>query len=183
MERVTQAEAARALGVNRSTVSRWVKKHPALADESGMVAITELRSHQVNTLNPGQQTKSAASPAADNAAPAPKAGEAATPVAPSLNDHRSRREQALADAAELDLAERLQKTLRRDHVDGAVVEAAEIMKSRAAQLTRDTAERLARIEDVREMQTELEEIIREIFAAGFDALTAAIDPEPEANAA
>ena len=52
MERVTQAEAARTLGMHKSTVTRWVQKHPALLDDAGLVSIDDLRRHRDETVNP-----------------------------------------------------------------------------------------------------------------------------------
>lgn len=166
MERVTQAEAARQLDVNRSTISRWVKQHPALADESGQVDLDQLRRHRETQIHPGNQTKAKASA---SGAAKPRAGRAAVRPA-ALNDHRARREEANATAAELDLADRLKLTLRREDVESAAADAGEAIKQRAFQLVRDKAEALSRIEDVREMEKALEEMMRDLLSTGARAL-------------
>ena len=164
MERVTQAEAARQLDVNRSTISRWVKQHPALADAAGRVDLDQVRQHREATIHPGNQTKTKAAPL-----PSKKAGRAVV-APPALNDHRARKEQANAAAAELDLADRLKLTLRREDVESAAADAGEAIKQRAFQLVRDKAEVLSRIEDVREMEKALEEMMRDLLATGARAL-------------
>lgn len=180
MTRVTQAEAARQLDVNRSTVSRWVKRNPALADEAGSVLVDELRQFSLSVLNPGNQTRGAADVTATPASMdrAPVSSE------PNLNDHRTRREAATAMEAELDLAERLTMTLRRDEVEAAAADAGEVMRQVAGQIVRESAERMARIDDVREMERALDAMMREVLSKGAAALRkmAAGHPGDEAAA-
>ena len=102
---------------------------------------------------------------ADNARPPRRKAEPGT----SLNDHRSRTEAAKAQTAELDLADRLRMTLRRDDVERAAADAGETLKQVAAQIVRDRAERLSRIEDVREMERALDELVTELLSAGARA--------------
>lgn len=163
-DRVTRAEAARQLDINRSTLSLWCVKHPALLDADGKVSIAELKEHRETVINPKLQTKKAA-----------KKDEKPTssPGNVSLNDHRSRRESALADATELDLADRLGMTLRRDQVEAAVAEAAELMKQSAAQMCRDKSEAFALIDDQRAMETALNEMMRQFLTEAANALAAA----------
>lgn len=174
MARVTRAAAARELGVNKSTVKRWCDKHPALMDERGMVDVDELREHRDTVINPGLQTAGRA--ITEDPAPA-RVSE------PGLNAHRSRREKATADSAELDLADRLGKTMRRADVESAVGEAAALLRETAAQIARDRAERLARIDDVRAMEAELEDMTRAMLAEGARFLEEAVKGESESDAA
>lgn len=179
-DRVSQAEAARVLGVNRSTVSRWCKAHPALVDADRLVSISELEDHRAALINPKLQTRGAA--ASSEPKPAPAA--AAAPVqGMSLNQDRARVEAVKADSAELDLAERLRQTLRRDEVEAAIADTGEKMKQAAAQLARDRAEALTRIEDVREMEIALQEMTRAIFESLVLTLGNGIAQDGHDNAA
>ena len=178
MTRVTRAEAARRLGVHKSTIKRWCDKHPALIGPDGLVDPEEIRAHYETVAHPGLQARRGrpAEAAPDPVQP-PREGAA------TLNDHRSRSEKAKADSAELDLAERLGQTLRRDQVEAAVAEAAEILRQAAGQAARDAAERLARIEDVREMEVALDAMVREVLSEGARALEAALAEDSPADAA
>lgn len=100
-----------------------------------------------------------------------------------MNDHKTRRERAMADDAELDLAERLGVTLQRREVESAVAEAAELLKQTATQMIRDRAEILTKIEDVREMERALDELFREAMETGTAALTDAVAEREAADAA
>ena len=171
MGRTSRAQAARELGLDKATITRWCQKHPALLDENGLVSVEELREHRLTVVNPKLQTRvsSQAAPAVETAA------IPATPdqAGPSLNDHRTRKERAQADDAELDLAERLGLTLRREDVERAIAEAGDVMRKTAAQMVRDRAERLSVIDDARAMERALEDMMRDLLAATSAALSEA----------
>lgn len=173
MQRVTRAEAARELELDRATVTRWVQKNPALIDGNGLVSVDELRQHRDQIVNPKLQTRIGSQGAA--AAPGPDRH--------SLNDSRNRTETVKAHLAELELAEKLGLTLRRDDVEAAVAAASEVMKQTAMSLARDRAEQLARIGDVREMERALEQMMRDLLAKGAQALTLASAGSDQVNAA
>jgi hypothetical protein len=179
-DRVTRAEAARVLGLDKSTITRWVQSHPALLDDAGRVSVDEMRRHRDTVINVKLQTRGAGDQASlvPSGRPAPRAPAAA----PSINDHRSRTEAARAETAELDLAERLGRTLWREDVEKAVIDAAEVLQKLAGQLARDQAERLARIDDVRAMERALEDLMRALLTEGARALTEAADGEALAHA-
>ncbi|MDH2325994.1 hypothetical protein QCN27_03845 [Cereibacter sp. SYSU M97828] len=175
MERVTRAQAAQELNLNKSTITRWVQQHPALIDDNGLVDLEELREHRDTVVNPKLQTRSRGA-----AAPAVSKGQQ---LGNLLNDSRTRNETAKAIGAELDLAERLKMTLRRRDVEASIAAAGEVMKQGAAALAKDRAEAMARITDVRTMERALEDLMRELLAAGADALADAVRVEDEADAA
>lgn len=152
---VTRADAARELGVNRATITRWVQKHPALLGEENLVNVAQLRQHRDQVVNPKLQTRGAAS------------------AGPSLNDARSRSESAKAGSAELDLADRLRLTLRRDDVEAAVAAAGDALRAAAFQMAREKAEALAMISDVREMERALDDMMRELLLTASQQLTLA----------
>lgn len=172
MERVTRAKAARLLGVDKSTMTRWVQHHPALLGDDGLVDLQQLRQHRDTVINPKLQTRKAATGIAA-AAPAP--------AGPNLNLHRERGEYAKAVNQELDLAERLKLTLVRAEVESAVKDAGEALRRTAATIARDEAEKLARIEDPRQMERALDDLMRKVLAAGSAALIKALSDSQAAD--
>jgi hypothetical protein len=170
LARMTRAEAAMRLGVHKSTIKRWCDKHPSLIQEDGLVDLGELERHRAEHAHPGLQTRMGHQPA-----PMQTQG--------TLNDHRERNEKARAETAELDLAERLGLTLRRDEVEAAIAEAAEIMKQTAMQLARDNAERLSLIDDAREMDQALTDMVHQMLTRGAAAIAVRIGQEQDADAA
>ena len=177
-QRITRSEAAQSLGVNKSTITRWVQKHPALLDENGRVSLEELKRHRDTVVNPALQTRGVS-----GSGEPPMAPPAAQAPAASMNDHRARKEEVRAAEAELDLAERVKATLRRSDVEQAISEAAELLRQRAMRLVRDRAEHLARIDDVRAMEAALGEMMEEYLVAASDDLSAAVTDEAEFDAA
>ncbi|HMO72642.1 MAG TPA: hypothetical protein PKC84_13550 [Paracoccaceae bacterium] len=169
-ERVTRAEAARRLNIDRSTVTRLVKAHPALLDDAGHVCPDEIARQRDAVLNPALQTR--LGPQAGRAGGAPAVAAA---TGPTLNDSRTRAETAKAEQAELDLAERLGLTLDRRQVEDCLASAGQMLGQRQEQDLRAHAERLARIDDTREMERALRALFdaqREAFAQAL-ALAAA----------
>lgn len=171
MDRVTRADAARQIGVNKGTISRWIQKHPALLGDDGLVSVEELTRHRDQVVNPALQTKGTAS------------ADRQENQGPSLNDHRSRKERAVAYDAELDLADRLKLTLLREDVERSVAEAGEMIRQKASQISRDRAEKLARIDDVRAMEKALDDMMTDLFIAASKALEKSALTDGDANAA
>lgn len=154
--RVSMAEAARLLGVNKSTIKRWCDKHPALKDAVGLVDVGEMREHRDQVANPLLQTRGPAAGEAPSREAAPR-GE--------LMGHRARSERAKAEEAELDLAARLSLTLERGRVEAALDDAGVVLRRTAAASIRAHAERMVRIRDVREMELVLERLVDEAILA------------------
>ena len=157
MKRVRQSEAARRLGVNRSTVSRWVKRNPDLEDQDGFVSIEELSEFRNSIVNPIMRSD-------------PLASSTPTKSVTSLNDHRARREEARAELEELQLAEKRSLILRRSDVEAKLAAAGTFLRQHASHLARDHSERLALISDVREMERALDGMMRDFLAAAARAL-------------
>lgn len=185
MERVTRAKAARLLGVDKSTMTRWVQHHPALLGDDGLVDLQQLRQHRDTVINPKLQTRKAARPrpagAEEGGAATGIAAAAPAPAGPNLNLHRERGEYAKAVNQELDLAERLKLTLVRAEVESAVKDAGEALRRTAATIARDEAEKLARIEDPRQMERALDDLMRKVLAAGSAALIKALSDSQAAD--
>lgn len=161
MDRVTRAEAARALALDRATITRLVQKNPALLDDEGRVSLSEVRELRDATVNPKLQTRGRSEEGA------------ARSQAPHLNDTRARTETAKAETAELDLAERLGMTLRRDDVEAAIAAAGDQLRQTAFQMARDRAELIATAKDVREAEKLLDAFVRDLLEAAANALTLA----------
>lgn len=159
-ERVTRAEAARRLGIDRATVTRLVQKNPALLDDDGRVDCDQLAQLRTDTLHPGLQTRLGRQAAAADAV---RSG-------PTLNDSRTRAETAKAETAELELAARLGLTLNRRDVEDCLASAAQMLAQRQEQDLRAHAERLARIDDTRAM----EQALRALFDAQREAFAQAL---------
>lgn len=172
---MTRAEAARMLSINKSTLTRWIEKHPALLGDDGLVDLTELREHRDAVANPKLQTRGpvARGQAQETEAPGRSSGAAA------VNDHRARGEAAKAITAELDLATRLKLTLVRADVESQIAQAGEVLKRKAAELAKDKAESLARIEDPRAMERALDELMRQLLDQGASALVLAMGSPPD----
>lgn len=179
MDRVTRAAAARELGLNKATVTRWVQKHPALLDELGHVSIEDLRQHRDTVINVKLQTRG---PSLVAMAPSREPRLAPEAPVPTMNSHRVRTEAAKAETAELDLADRLGQTLWRKDVEAAVVQAADILQQKAGQLVRERAEGLVKINDVRAMERALDDLMRELLDAGAKALAVAAEDAALARA-
>lgn len=88
---------------------------------------------------------------------------------------RFRSDRAKAEMAEMDLAERQAKTLRRSDVEAALAKAKDILRIAAFSLARDRAEGLTRISDPREMERALEDLMRDLLQHGVNALSEAAD--------
>ena len=171
-ERVSRAEAARQIGVDKATITRLVKANPALLDDAGQVSVSEIASLRQATVNPKLQTRTGKRP------------QMPEDIAPSgLNQSRGRAEAVKAEMAEMDLAERLGRTLRRDDVEAAVAAAGNLLRQNAFAVARDRAELLARIDDPREMERALEDLMREVLEKGVQALSLAATPSEVASAA
>ena len=176
MVRVTRADAARELGLNRSTLTRWCGKHPSLVDDQGLVSVEELREHRQTVVNPALQTRGGEGAAGQ--------GQSASETAMSnLNTDRARRERSRADLEELQLAEKMGQTLRRDGVEAALQGAAETIRQTGTQIVRDNAEKLARMDDARAVEVHLDEMMRQLQARASAALMAAVETEADAHAA
>lgn len=159
------------LNINRSTLTRWIEKHPALLDDDGLVDPAQLQEHRDAVANPKLQTRGNPIRITERSGPAdPAAGKVA------LNDHRARGEAAKAITAELDLADRLKMTLERAKVEAEIAAAGEILKRKASEIAKDRAEPLSRIDDPRAMERALEDLMHRLLEQGAKALILAMSP-------
>ena len=160
-DRVTRAAAARALGVDRATITRICKAHPSLLDDAGRVIAAEIDQLRRATVNPALATRAKDAPAS------------------TLNATRERSETAKAAVMELDLAERLGLTLQVSDVQQQVMAAGQAFNQACAHLARDRAEALALITDTREMERAIEDLLnhlRDQLAQGLTLAAASTGP-------
>ncbi len=170
-------DAARALELSHSTVSRYVKRYPELDHGNGgrpLVDVAELRQHRIDNLNVGQ-VEEAVRPAAPAlrqtvaGTPAPAEPNGSGPAA-IYNSERARREAANATKAELELAEKLGQVTSIQEVETAVFEAGQLLRDSLETRNMQLAERLARMDDPLAIQALLDEqdlTLLKDFASGL----------------
>ncbi len=141
--------------------------------DDGLVSVTEIAQLRQAVVNPKMQTRTGKQ----------AAGAAPGGMVEALNGARGRSEAAKAQMAEMDLAERLGRTLRRDDVEAAVAAAGNLLRQNAFAIAIARAEVMARIDDVREMERALEDLMREVLDKGVQALSLAAAPSEVTSAA
>jgi len=177
MPRVTRAEIARQLNVSPSTVTQWIKRYPHLDSADKTVDVDDFMKHRRQVLQPG---RSAGGKKRGDAAKRAKGQKVASDPPAGLDSYESReaailrRERAKADEAELDLAERLGRTIRADLAQAAVADATLKLRQELFRGARDHAEELSLISDPREMERALEAMLRDILETAADSLAAAV---------
>lgn len=181
----TISEAALALGLNKSTVSRYVAANPELnRADSGppKLVVAELRAHRAGHVNWAMAGNHAglAADELDLAAkdgpgdgergerhspePEPAAGRrAGAPTLPGLNRARLATETIKARNAQLDLEERLGITCERRLVEEAALELGLALHSELAARNRAIAETLAQMNDDRDIRALLDQSDRDLL--------------------
>ena len=169
--------AARALGLNASTVSRYLKDHPDLnlgSERRPMVNLEELRRHREENINAARSGSHAGrllgednGVAGANGADAANGRERPTrnqAEAPSLATARAEREAALAERARLDLDEKLAGLLVRSEVEEAFEETLQVLRRQLSDLAPRLAERLATLDTAEEAQALMETEFRGLLS-------------------
>ena len=156
--------AARALGLNASTVSRYLKDHPDLnlgSETRPKVDVEELRRHRANNTNPAHRGSYAGrlvgegngfDAAPGSAQPIPDH----TGAPPAYAASKAARESALADRARVDLDEKLGALLSRDEVEEACEEVGRLFQRELLDLAPRLAEEMLNKDDLEEIQRRLE---------------------------
>lgn len=180
MFRVTRSEAARRLGLHKSTMSRLCRDNPQLLDANGLVDVNDVLTYRQATLNPKLQTRG---PDAGGGS-----GRRTDPPlhlrsVDDLNASRARAEHARASEAELKLAERLGQTLKRSEVEAAVLEVGSLMWQRSAQVAKDQAERLAGIVEARAMEMAVLSVFNELMGTIARDLQASLSADAQQGVA
>ena len=161
--------AARALGLNASTVSRYLKDHPELNHGTATrpkIDVAELRRHREENINAARSGSHAGrllgednGVAGANGVDAANGWERPTrnqAEAPSLATARAEREAALAERARLDLDEKLAGLLVRAEVLEAFEETLQVLRRQLSDLVPRLAEKLATVGNAKEAQALME---------------------------
>ena len=158
--------AARALGLNPSTVSRYLKDHPELnrgSDTRPLVDLNELRRHRAANIDAGRSGNHAGLllgqgdgiNGANGHAQPDQAGELPT-GAPAYAAARRARESVLAERARLDLDEKVATLCVRGEIEEATAAAVQALRRRLSDLAPRLAEEIAALGEPREIQARME---------------------------
>ena len=186
-------EAARAIGVNPSTVTRYIAKYPELiASASGppkvdLARFVEHRKANVNEIKSGNHagllftaTASAAPPA--SAAPDEDDAETQQPRerrSPDYAHARTARETISARLEQIKLDEKLKLLVSRREVEDMAVEAGLAFRDGLITRNRDLADRLATMTDAIEIKSLLDQSDAQLLARIADAFERRIsDTDP-----
>jgi len=181
-ELVNVSQAARALGLSKSTVSRYLGGYPELnrgTDKRPLVDLEELRRHRADNVhlefNPagrsgpvgaGRVSDEVAESPALVAAPADPPADAPTaPARPgaTYNDARAEREAVAAQRARIELDEKLGKLVPTSEVEDGAAQAAATVQTGMMRCARELPERLAHMTDPAEIRDTLETEFRRVL--------------------
>ena len=171
--------AARVLGLSPSTISRYLKNHPELdlgGEDTPMVNVATLRAHRAANLSPAPRGRLASKLLATGEAPPPATGENASP---SYAVSKAAREAVLADRARLDLDERRALLVPRAEIETAIYDAGAVLQRDLLELGAQLSERLATMDQPREIAALLETELRRILATLASSLRADAAAENE----
>lgn len=166
-------EAARALGVSPSTISRYVSSHPELnrgTPEQPAVALEELRAHRAQNVN-GLKSRSHAGELFDDGvqdrgetAARDTAGARPTTVPKgAYSQAKAARETLAARKAQIELDQMLDRLLPRAEVDEGAAELAGVLQVGLMQLSIDLAEPLATMTEPTEISVLLDKSFRRLL--------------------
>ncbi len=153
--------AARAVGLNPSTVSRYLRDNPELnlGDEMHpRIDVAALRRHRADNTNPARRGSNAAS---------------------AYSASRAKREAVLADRAQIDLDEKRGLLVPRVEIDAAIFEAGQVLQRDLLELGAQLSERLATMDQPREIAALLETELRRVLATLAASLRADAAAEEE----
>lgn len=153
----TQADLARALGVDPALVTRYKKRGMPV---HSIDAALSWKAENVRARAGGK----AGAGKGDG-----KAGDGADkPAAGGYGDHRARREAAEADRAEILALREHERTLLREPAERAIFDAFRGLRDAGFQAMRDVAPTVRDMTEVREIQLTLEDALRQAFLS-FEA--------------
>lgn len=131
--RVHQAEAARQLGVNRSSLSRYLKEYESLVDSDGKVDVDEIRAHRdANLRVPETSARPAAAKRSDSTATRTRHSES-----------KARRAELEVERLELELAKEAGELVEAAAIVEPVIEATGLMRDKLLMPEISLGERLA----------------------------------------
>lgn len=166
--------AAAALGLSHSTISRYLQAHPEIncgTDKRPKVDLAKLREHRASTVNM-LCGKSHAGRLMDERSPVEAARDGEATTAPdggtdilSYARARAQREAAMAERALLELDEKRKLLVPREEVRDAIWDAGQHLQANLLTLSSSIAERLAAMEDPREIAALLDAEHRKVLEA------------------
>lgn len=137
-QRLKSAQAAQELGINRSSLKRYLDQYPELLGEDGKVDLEQLRQHRADNPNVADAVRKV------------EQRQAARPKADSGRTHaKSRLDETKAIQADLDLAERLNQVVDPGEVIDAISEAGNYLRDKLLAVDPILCERLAAETDPR----------------------------------
>ncbi len=168
--------AARALELSASTISRYLKDFPVLNlgnDTLPKVDLAVLRRHRLENVNPAVRGRRAAKLLGEGERH--KKG-----AAQSYAASRAARERVLARRAQIDLDARLGLLVPREEIQAAIFDAGRVLQRDLLELGAQLSERIAVMDDPREIAELLVTEHRRILAALASSLRtdAAAEEEP-----
>lgn len=183
--------AARALGKNPATISRYVAANPALNHGSTgrpKVDLEELRRHRAANLNPSRIGSHAGrllgegdqTPVATAELPPAATGAAGSP---NYLHAKAVRETVLAQRARVDLDEKRGLLVPRREIEDAIYDAGAVLQRDLLGLGPQLAERIAAMSDPREIAALMEAAYRKVLATLAASLRTKAAAEEEAHAA
>jgi len=195
-------EAATDLGLNASTVSRYLKDHPELnrASEGSkrpLVDPAELKAHRAQNVNGAMAGNHAGilfdetaladaddPPPAESPSGALGTGVRNPPARPPLYAKaKGAREAILAREAQLRLEEKLGRAVSKSTVEDAGFELGQLIQASLAERNRQLAEELVNQDDPRELRAALEASDRKLLVKLADELDRRLNPASEAEGA
>lgn len=162
------SEAAGELGCNKSSISRFLAKNPDVAVRRN--AAGQVVSVDYTALVMARSGSLAVQDHADRAAAPSAPARAAPPQALATAPVGSRRREIQDELAEIDLAERKGQLISRTAAFAAIEAAGVALVQALEQRRRPLAQRLAGLNDVRTLETELKTADRALQAKLADAL-------------
>ena len=175
-------EAARALGKNPSTITRYLRNHPELnrgSDGRPAVDLGELRAHRAQNVNE-LKSRNHAGKLFDASSPNPDAiaRETSPEVVPaperdklSYTAAKAEREAAAAERAKIELDERRRKLVPRAEVREGAAELGGVLQVALLQLSIDLAEPLATMTE----PTEISVLLDKAFRQALDRLSTKLE--------
>jgi hypothetical protein len=171
--RLKPGTAALGLGINRSTLKRYLDQYPELLGDDGKVDLEQLRKHRTDNPNVADAVRKVE----QRHATQPKPSETGS----GRTHAKSRLDETKAIQADLDLAERLNQVVDPGEIVDAISEAGNYLRERFTAADPILCERLAAESDPRQIKAVLEEEHGKIMAevqAKF-ASAAKLVPEPK----
>jgi hypothetical protein len=171
--RRTPYTAAQELGINRSSLKRYLDQYPELLGDDGKVDLAQLRAHRADNPNVADAVRKVEQRHATQPKPA-ETGAGRTHA-------KSRLDETKAIQADLDLAERLNQVVDPGEIVDAISEAGNYLRERFTAADPILCERLAAESDPRQIKAVLEEEHRKVMTevqAKF-AAAAKLVPEPK----